>query len=450
VRVLLAVLLVTATAPAVRSQADRQAESPKLDRVDLLAVWLDAIDRHRAGATDSLRVVAAWSPRELRLLREHFQALVRLIRDPEVETFFHDVPGSSARRRATQYSDLELTRLRALANAHGAVPAADKCPGEPAGAGRGTNGANHFLKRAAMLHLDAAVALANDPAMGFQSQAPADSPFMMKVDDGRSMGAIGAVNHLEVARDLLDRVAERCSDRPAPSRDAWIGDWYAASLAHQLTTQQFDVRHVIRALDLFPDDADMLALAGATHEALSTPLMQSAIGNDRDLRDRVRVRSQAGELERAEELLQKAIQRNERLAEARLRLANVLGLRGKHDEAVRHLERTVADAGDDRQLAYYAYLLHGRELEATGKGREAQAAYEQAARLYGTARAPRMAISQLLMASGDQAAAMTILERLVRDETAEDPWWEYHAAAGRSFERRVGALRAGTPPLLRP
>jgi predicted Zn-dependent protease len=253
-----------------------------------------------------------------------------------------------------------------------------------------------------------------------------------------------------MGRELLDRVAAPCSDRNAPGRDAWVRDWYAASLAHQLAQQQFEIRHVARALELFRNDTGILALAGATHETLSTPLMQAGVGDDRALREQLQLQSASGELARSEDLLRQALRRDERQVEARLRLGNVLGLRGKHAEALRELERAVAEAGEDRVVAYYARMLHGRELDAAGRRLDARTAYEGAGRLFPAAPAPRLALSQLLRASGDAAAAAEMLARLVDGDKGDDPWWEYYASAGRFYEQMVRALGAITPAAVRP
>ena len=451
-RVLLAALLIAAATPAVRPQDVTATPARKIDRVDLLRAWLGAVDRHQPGShDDAMALVGGWSSDELWTIREHFQTLVSLIREPDVEIFFQDVPGSRRTREMT-YPAFELRELRALADEHGAVRSEDKCPREPQGPGRGINGVNPLLKRAALLHLEVAGAIATGRQVSNASPMARtdDAAFMLRVDDGRSLGAYGAPGHLEVGRELLDRVSEPCSLRPAPARDPWVRDWYVASLVHQLTQQQFQVRQVSRALELFRDDAEILALAGATHEALAAPLMQSAIGDNRALRDRLQLRSIAAEQARAEDLLRQALRRDDRHLEARLRLGHVLGLRGKHAEAVRELERVVAAAGDDRLIAYYARMLHGRELEAVGERQAARAAYEEASRLYAAAPAPRLAVSQLLRASGDASAALAMLERVVGGGVANDPWWEYHASAGRSLEQRVRALGAATPPAKRP
>lgn len=450
---LLLVVTIAATGDAtLSSQAGSSSDSRTPDRVELLEAWLEAVDAHRPGAADdSVKLVATWPQRDLQALREHVPSLVSLIREPELVVFLRDVPGSG-RVQQLVYSVTELRGMRALADAHGVVSPPERCPGDPPDAGRGVNGANALLKRAAMLHLDVTVAIGLGvwtPAASPSRSVDRNSSFMVKLDDGQSIGTFNAAGHLELGRDLLSRVAEPCSTKRAPARDPWVRNWYAVSLAHQLSVQQFEVLHVSRAVEMFRDDAEILALGGASHEALSSPVMQSGVGENRDLRDRLRLRSASGELARAEDLLRQALRRNPGHTEARLRLGNVLGLRGRHAEAVRELQRAVADAGENRLLAFYARLLHGRELEASGRTADARAAYQQAIRLFPAAQTPRIAVSQLLRASGDADAAAAMLERLV-DAEADDPWWEYYAAAGRPFMGMVQALGAATPAAVRP
>ena len=450
---LLLVVTIAAIGDAtVSSQAGPSPDSRTPDRVDLLQAWLEAVDAHQPGvADDSVRRVAAWSQRQLQTLREHFPTLVSLIREPDLVVFLRDVPGSG-RVDQLVYGLTELRGLRALADAHGVVATSDRCPGDPSSPGRGVNGANALLKRAAMLHLDVTAAIGIGlltPAASSTQSPNRDSSFMVKLDDGQSMGTFSAAGHLELGRALLGRVAEPCSTKRAPARDAWVRNWYTVSLVHQLSVQQFEVLHVSRAVEMFRGDADILALGGASHEALSSPVMQSGVGENRDLRDRLQLRSASGELGRAEDLLRQALRQNPGHAEARLRLGNVLGLRGRHAEALRELERVVAEAGENRLLAYYARLLHGRELEASGRLSEARAAYQQATRLFPAAQTPRIALSQLLRASGDADAAGAMLERLV-DEAADDPWWDYYSSAGRSYNEMVQALGAAMPGAVRP
>jgi tetratricopeptide (TPR) repeat protein len=442
-RVLLAALAVAAATVSVSSQAGPPADPSKLNRVALLAVWSDAVDRHQPGLVDeSVRLVGTWSARELTLVREHLPTVASLIREPHLAIFFRRIPGT-ARTRQVLYSGNELERLRALARRYGVKRPTDPCEKDDPARGPAFNSANQLLQRAAMFHLDLAAAGVGTPSTRRDSR----SSFTINVDDGQALGEVGLAGHIELAREALDFVTRPCSFMLGPAAVPWVRDWYGASLAYQLSRGRFEVAHVLRTVELFRDDADLLALAGAIHEALAAPQFQAALGSDRDLRDRLQVLTASGELGRSEDLLRRALRLDGQLVEARVRLGNVLGLRGKHAEAARELERAVSVVGEDRLLAYYARMLHGRELEATGARGPARTSYEQAARLFPAAHAPRLALSQLLRGSGDAATAGAMLERLVERpaETPDDPWWSYNTAAGRSLDRRIRGVWATTP-----
>jgi tetratricopeptide (TPR) repeat protein len=458
-RVLLAALAVAAATVTVFSQAGSPADPSKLDRVDLLAAWADAVDRHQPGfADEGLRMVSTWSAGELNRVREHLPTVVSLIRDPDLAIFFRRVTGTgavrvgadaNARTRQVMYSGNELDRLRALARRHGVTRPADLCPKDDPARRPAFNSATQLLQRAATFHLDLAVV----GAVGTPStRRDNGSSFSITMDDGRALGEFGLAGHIELAREALDLVTEPCSIQPKPAAVPWVRDWYGASLAYQLSRGRFEVAHVLRAVELFRDDPDLLALGGAIHEALAAPQFQAALGSNRALRDRLQVLTASGELGRSEDLLRRALRLDGRLAEARIRLGHVLGLRGRHADAVRELERAVTDAGENRLLAYYARMLHGRALEASGARQPARVAYEQASRLFPSAHVPRLALSQLLRGSGDPATAGTMLERLVEPstETPDDPWWSYHTAAGRSLDRRVRVVWAATPAAVVP
>ena len=302
------------------------------------------------------------------------------------------------------YSGNEMDRLRALARRHGVTRPADLCPKDDPTRRPAFNSANQLLQRAATFHLDLAVVAA--PSVRRSTRRDYRSSFTFSVDDGQALGEFGIAGHIELAREALDLVTQPCSIQPAPAADPWVRDWYGASLAYQLSRGRFEVAHVLRAVELFRDDSDLLALGGAIHEALAAPQFQAALGSDRDLRDRLQVLTASGELGRSEDLLRRALQKNDALVEARIRLGNVLGLRGKHAEAARELERAVCRCR--RGSAAGLLRPHAARSRAGRIGRSPSGphgAYEQAQRLFPTAQAPRLALSQLLRGSGDAAHA---------------------------------------------
>lgn len=460
----LGALLLGAPAPAARAQIisaqpprpvlpptelEQRQPPSRTDRIELLGTWLLAVAEHQPGVLDpAARRVLAWSAADLAQLREHYPSVISLIRQPDISQFFRSL-STSVRVRQIMYSTNELNRLRELARLHGMVEPADLCPGDDPSRRPALNAANRLLKRIAAFHLDLSVA---ETRMDPQGRPDDRSSVVFRFDDGRPQSLGIGTGHWELGRDALDRVSQPCSLRPEPAKDPWIRDWYAASLLHQIARSRFEVTHLVRALEIFRDDPELLFLGGVVHEALASPRIQVPLASGNAPRERLRVASSSAELDDAEDLLRRALRRGFEGAETHLRLGNVLGLRGKHKEALPELERAVAMSGEDRVLAYYARMLHGRELEASGDRRAARVAYEQAARLFARAQAPRLALAQLLRAAGDGTSAATTLEALLArtDESeADDPWWTYHLSGGRSADRRFRALWDSTPRAVR-
>jgi tetratricopeptide (TPR) repeat protein len=421
----------------------------RADRVELLATWLSAVVEHQPGAFDpAVQRVLAWPADDLEQLREHYPSVVGLIRQPDLSLFFRRF-STSIQERQIRYSTNELNLLRELARAHGAVEPADLCPVDDPLRRPSLNSANHLLKRIAVFHLDVSVA---ETRMASPDRPSNRSAIIFRFDDGRPKSVGVGAGHWELGREALDQVSQPCSLRPEPAKDPWLRDWYAASLLHQIARSRFDVTHLQRALELFRDDPEILFLGGVVHEALASPRIQVPLTSGNAPRERLRVASGSAELDDAENLLRRALRRGFEGAEIHLRLGNVLGLRGKHRDALPELKRAVDLSGELRLLAYYARMLYGRELEANGDSRAARVEYEQAARLFGRAQAPRLALAQLLRAMGDGVTATTTLASLLLEtegSEADDPWWTYHPSGGRSADRRFRELWDSTPSVVR-
>ena len=128
-------------------------------------------------------------------------------------------------------------------------------------------------------------------------------------------------------------------------------------------------------------------------------------------------------------------------AEATLRQAALLATWDLHSEAL-PLLASVEGMSDDPWLKYMAALVSGRSLEATGRSKEAQAAYQSAANLQVNGKTARLALASMLFATGQRAEA----ERLVTEALSEragppDPWKEFLGGDFRLLEVRVAAMR---------
>ncbi len=94
-----------------------------------------------------------------------------------------------------------------------------------------------------------------------------------------------------MGRRLLDRVrpAETKAPKtvPDPGHDDTVRLWYLATCAYMAFTRNVEPAHFDRAIELFPDDAEVLMLAAAAHESFAGSRTQSAIlyGEDSQRRD---------------------------------------------------------------------------------------------------------------------------------------------------------------------
>ncbi len=78
------------------------------------------------------------------------------------------------------------------------------------------------------------------------------------------------------------------------------------------------------------------------------------------------VETEGSELRRSEQLYKRALEADPALVEARIRLGRVLGLRGRHEEAVAQLQQGLS--ATETLLQYHAHLFLAAELDALGNG----------------------------------------------------------------------------------
>jgi tetratricopeptide (TPR) repeat protein len=128
-------------------------------------------------------------------------------------------------------------------------------------------------------------------------------------------------------------------------------------------------------------------------------------------------------------------------AEATLRKAALLATWGQHGEAL-PLLTAVESLSDDPWLRYMAALMSGRSLEATGRNKDAQAAYQTAVSLHANGKAARLALASMVFAAGEREEA----DRLVGEALSEragppDPWKEFLGGDFRLLEVRRTAMR---------
>jgi hypothetical protein len=407
------VLATTAIPGAHSGQRGRGGWDPTL-----LQQWVAALETHVPGSIDApLASAAGWSGDDLLHLWADVHVLLQIVVAPRTTRF--DTPplsfesGPRARNRpSVTFKKEEREELDALASRVRA---------------RGLNAVAH---RAAVLHTDVVTEAGSIAAPSGAALGPSTRWF---IGDGTGLSAAGQSLHWELARSVLNFV------QPDPRRDSFVRDWYRATVATAQAVEFFDNLHLARGLRLFPDDPELLLLAGAEREAMATPLFQAFARSVRRGALVAGIDSASAELAAAVSYYRRTLAADPDHVEARIRMGRVLGLRGRHADAVEELRRATA-APLDRAYQYLVLLFLGEGLEGVGDAAAALAAFEQAVALVPEARAPYLAIARLSRERGDRARTLSSLDRALAPMTLDDPidpLWLYRGMAGR---RRMSLL----------
>jgi tetratricopeptide (TPR) repeat protein len=428
VRVWLLVAAFAAQLPAVPPDA----------RIHRLQQWITLVEQHHPGTVDLPATVVRWWDRSaLSGVRDDLQAIRSFICGPcpDIEGFQVEAGAGQPRSPVRGYSRNQLLQLRFIADDIGRRHAM-----------------NDLLKRGALLHTDIAF---RAPASAGPIDLVDRSPLQRNVlylDDGRPLGLNQSVGHLELAARLLDIVTPNPDrdEKPNPQRDATVRAWYRATTAILAKRSSLDLTFYGRALRLFPDDAEVLLMAGALHETLAAPRIQDAVRTARlPTGMSYAVGSERDELREAERFFRRSLLADPARVETRVRLGRVLGLSGRPADAARELRAAAASAREPI-MQYFASLFLGREADALGDLQEARAAYERAMTLYPGAQSPRVAFSELLARRGQHAAALATLDAVWRlppnRDDREDPMWAYYELAGREGEALMAGVNAVFTP----
>ena len=434
------------TSSAAGQQTSQGEEvSPRITRLER---WLSAIASHRPGAVDdSVRLINSWNQEELRLVWVDVSSIVSLVREPDIQLFYVSEPQTRstgptrqvsplATNRSTQvlYTIGELRRLRAIAKT---VSPTSKAGPE-----------NDILKRGAMLHADIAIMTPVASRGAGSDVRPGPGGLVLFMNDGQQIGLQEVVSHWNMGRRLLERV------RPVdtrngmktvanPAGDEDVRRWYVVGCAYMTRVRNIEPSHLTRALELFPNDPEVLFFAASAHETFAGTRTQAVMRSMKVPRGvSFEVEDEDAELRRAEQLYKRAIERNPNHFEARIRLGRVLGLRGRHKESVDQLRQ--GQVATEPVLQYYAHLFLGGEFEALGNGAEARQSYERAAALAPTAQSPLFGLSRLADQTGDREGARELIARVFAlaagDEERVDPWWVYETVQARSVDGLLADL----------
>jgi tetratricopeptide (TPR) repeat protein len=399
------VLGLTLTAQSVRHMVVRnEAATARAVR------WVAAVLRHEPGVRDrEVEEIARWNSTALTDVAVEVHVIGRLMRDARARSFV--MPGKhSGIPPSLVYSNEQLEML------HDAASDAVRA---------GFN--DHDLTaRGILLHTDVAL-------------LDARAGTILRFADGRDLGVQRGGDQWALARKL----AASLDGRSGRQMDVRV--WYRATLATLAAADEWSEAHAEAAVTQFPDDAELLFLAGSHHETLASPRVQaSSVGVRLPPNLRIGIRSSGEELRLAASLLKRALDLNPAHTEGRVHYGRVLMLVDRAGDAVRYLRRAAAEA-QEREQRYYAQLFLGAALETMNQRREAQSAYEAAAALFPRAQSPCLALSLLAARHGDRSEALRAVEPLLalplEEAERADPWWHYARSSGRDAERLMMEVR---------
>lgn len=258
-------------------------------------------------------------------------------------------------------------------------------------------------------------------------------------------GGVDATARLDFARRMLALA------NPARLPQRFVERWYIAVAGHlqsEFLLMETMV-HVEDAVRRFPNDADILAVAGMFYEVVASPSVdlparvgQSGLGRDIDVAqvvtaaqpndgryERLVTAKQTG-LSRAEEFYRRAIAADADHTEAHLRLGRVLYLTARSDAALPELR--VAARSRDPRLHYLASMFEGAVQEGATRFDAAVLCYEEALRACPNCLSVGLALSHAQWQTGaPELAARTLDTATERDAKSafDDFWWDYPLGA---------------------
>jgi tetratricopeptide (TPR) repeat protein len=350
---------------------------------EALREWAAAVRHHSPGAADeSLRTIAGWSPTRVAGAIADLDALVELIR----ERRGHPNPGALL-LNVRGYDD-RLSEALGLLQLSPLAAAAYDVTG--------------FLKRAAVLHTDIAIA----------QWATSKSADVWSESSGVSF-QLGIANALV---NWLNRTGQ----------DRFVVLWYRATAAllhshKEVLVQPTFLDSTLAATKDTPDTVGVLLMAGALRELLASPQMDLAPASPRRVSRQERLRE-------AERFYRRALDMDPHVMEAAVRLSRVL-LQLDRPEAASAVLRAVRIDGIN-QLAFFRDLFLGDAEEALGNFDAAWRAYQTALDMYPNAPSAALALSQIARRRGDRAAAVAPIQRMLQLAVGatDDPWTGYFVA----------------------
>ena len=328
---------------------------------------------------------------------------------------------------------------------------------------------NAHLERAALLHADISFLSRDNPESLPAGAWPGGGAGLL-VQDGQRVGRHRLDPHPAFGRRIIAAMrppeprpfsqpnpqAERLRIRnwlAAHARNPRIRQWYRAVSADLASVQWLaDLQpHLNDAHGLLEEDAGHHFDAGCMAELIASPQIQHVVPKPTPSKlNTLALRAELDALALAESFNLSEAEREYRDAlkadpgydEARVRLARVLSLRGRHREALDLLQAPIASR--EEPVRYYRQLILAEALERDGRVRDAHDAYLEASGIFPLAQSaliPRIRLARELADDASGKLAVARMAALPRPESGrDDPWWGYYACNGRNRDREFKAL----------
>jgi VWFA-related protein len=127
--------------------------------------------------------------------------------------------------------------------------------------------------------------------------------------------------------------------------------------------------------------------------------------------------------------------------EARVRAARFLSALGRHDRGLALLDGMAGPVAD-LELRYFAQLVRGQILRATGRPDEAAAAFRSALATWPGAQSARVALMTLQVNRGNREEAAALADAVLAAPADQyDPWWTYWLGDYRAYPAFIARLR---------
>lgn len=442
-------LLLQAPSAAVRHEVTDIA-------VALLEQWTRAVMDHTAGQVDGpVTIVRAWTFAQ----RTELNPAMLMFLDLLTRARLSDVSRKSATppRPGDRVRSLAEATFRSI-------------------------GVATFLQRAAVLHGDVAMAMAHEsfPALASNSDTtrayPApppgaipESPLLfrglkLEDSDGELRGEMPRDWNWPFARSLFDPKLFERAELAWPK--AFVTQWYHSMAAFMFRNGLYSdaPMHLESAATMLGDDPLVLFDRACLAEIHGLPILQNVL-TEVDIialrRREARRLERGGEVpnvlgipllettnREAERLFRQTLTLDPSLVEARVRLARLLLLRGRHSEALEASESALR-ANPESTIRFYAHMIAGRASRILGRYEASAGHFTKAIALFPNAQSALIAASHLSMMRADRDAALAArdsLSRLDDDPPFDrDPWWSYRWCAGRDTDALLAAMWASVP-----